>query len=49
LPRRNDAIERLGVHRVGAADGEMVELVGAVELGWAGGRECRDSQRLLDS
>jgi len=32
----NYAVERLGVDGVAAADGEMVELVGAVELGWAG-------------
>src|SRR5712671_2840895 len=34
LPRRNDTVKRLGVHGVSVADGEMVELVGAVELGW---------------
>src|SRR5258707_1608643 len=32
LPRRNDTVKRLGVNGVNVADGEMVELVGAVEL-----------------
>jgi hypothetical protein len=30
------AVEGLGIDGVAAVDGEMVELVGAVELGWAG-------------